>query len=96
MKKIKENYWAILLGMFFLLFLKQCGISRDQEKIVKELKTITLKMDSLSTKKDIEIQGLKTSKRILYDWNSVVRTAVRPDDRMNEYDREIEKIQKSK
>jgi hypothetical protein len=44
----------------------------------------------------IEIEGLKASKRTLYDWNAVVRTAVRPDDRMNEYDAQIEKIQKSK
>jgi hypothetical protein len=44
----------------------------------------------------IEIEGLRASKRTLYDWNAVVRTAVRPDDRMHEYDAQIEKIQKSK
>ncbi len=96
MKKIQENYWLILLGLFVLLFFKQCGISRDQDKIVKEIKTLNARVDSLATKKDMEVEGLKTSKRILYDWNSIVRTAVRPDDRMNEYDREIEKIQKTK
>ena len=96
MKKIKENYWIFVsLFSFFLLF-KQCGINRDQDKILKELKAVNLKIDSISTKKDLEIEGLKISKRVLYDWNSVVRTQVRPDDKMNEYDREIEKIQKSK
>jgi hypothetical protein len=57
------------------------------------------RIDSVYTsdlKKMIEIEGLKASKRTLYDWNAVVRTSVRPDDRMNEYDAQIEKIQKSK
>ena len=45
-------------------------------------------------RKEIEIGGLKTSKRTLYDWNAVIRTTVRPDDRMNEYDQEIKKLEK--
>ena len=57
------------------------------------------RIDSVYTsdlKKMIEIEGLKASKRTLYDWNAVIRTTVRPDDRMNQYDSEIEKIQNSK
>ena len=60
---------------------------------------MNVRIDSVYTsdlKKMIEIEGLKTSKRTLYDWNAVVRSAIRPDDRMNEYDAEIQKIEKSK
>jgi hypothetical protein len=62
----------------------------------KELKVTNQKVDSLSIKmrKEIEIGGLKASKRTLYDWNAVVRTTVRPDDRMNQYDEEIKKLEK--
>ena len=31
---------------------------------------------------------------MLYDNNVIVRTTKRPDDRMNEYDQEIEKLEK--
>lgn len=42
----------------------------------------------------MEIEGLRISKRILYDWNAIVRTYIRPDDVMNEYDKMIELLQK--
>ena len=96
MKKIKENYQFIVLGLLLILFVKQCGINRDIDRINKSIKETNNKMDSLATKKELEIEGLKISKRVLYDWNSIVRTAVRPDDRMNQYDQEIEKLQKNK
>lgn len=41
----------------------------------------------------MDIQKYETAKQVLYDWNSVVRTVVRPDDRMNFYDGEIEKLE---
>jgi len=42
----------------------------------------------------LEIHGLETSKRMLYDNNVIVRTSVRPDDRMNEYDQQIKALEK--
>jgi hypothetical protein len=96
MKKIKENYQLVLIGLFLILFVKQCGINRDIDRINKSIKETNKKMDSLATKKELEIEGLKISKRVLYDWNSIIRTTVRPDDRMNQYDQEIEKLQKNK
>jgi hypothetical protein len=100
LEKIKANQGMITLVLCAILFLKQCGISRDQTKITKSVKSIESRLDSIPTSSDldkmIKIEGLKSSKRVLYDWNSVVRTAVRPDDRMNEYDVEIEKLEKKK
>lgn len=66
---------------------------------------MTAKIDSLQTcinqkpstkqvQNLVKVEGLRSSKRTLYDWNAVVRTAVRPDDRMNEYDREITTLEK--
>jgi hypothetical protein len=41
----------------------------------------------------LQIEKLKSAKMTLYDWNAVVRTVVRPDDRMNWYDQEINRLQ---
>jgi hypothetical protein len=100
LEKIKQNLWAILLLLVLIIFLKQCSITREQNKISKEMKSIKTQIDSLASKEDIlrgiKIEGLKTSKRTLYDWNAVIRTTTRPDDRMNEYDKEIEILEKTK
>jgi hypothetical protein len=62
------------------------------------MKAMNQKMDSIPNvieiNRMIQIEGLKSSKRVLYDWNSVVRTAVRPDDRMNQYDKDIQLLEK--
>ena len=59
-------------------------------KLEKRIDTLE---NSVATKKDLQIEGLRSSKRTLYDWNSVVRTTVRPDDRMNQYDQEIKELE---
>lgn len=100
LEKIKENLNTITLFLLLIIFFRQCGINRDVDKINKSIKTISARVDSIPNssefKKELQISRLQLSKSILYDWNSVVRTAVRPDDRMNQYDQEIEKLQKSK
>ena len=99
MKLIKLHFEKIVLGLLFVIFIQQCSTSSRVSKIEKQSKIMNQRIDSVYTsdlKKMIEIEGLKASKRTLYDWNAVVRSAVRPDDRMNEYDAQIEKIQKSK
>lgn len=99
MNFIKLHFEKIVLAILVLLFVQQCSTSSKVSKIEKQAKVMNTRIDSVYTsdlKKMIEIEGLKASKRTLYDWNAVVRTAVRPDDRMNEYDAQIEKIEKSK
>lgn len=99
MKFIKENLHVILLALFLISSVQQCTNSRRLAKIEKQQKALVERIDStytVSLQRAVEIEGLKISKRTLYDWNSVVRTAVRPDDRMNEYDKQIDLLQKSK
>lgn len=79
--------------------LGQCSNSGKLAKLQKQHKKLTERIDSTYTnelKRAVEIEGLRISKRTLYDWNAVVRTAVRPDDRMNEYDQQINALQKGK
>jgi hypothetical protein len=41
--------------------MKSCGVDREVTKIKKQLTTL----DSLATKKDLEIEGLKAEKRMI-------------------------------
>mgnify|MGYP000013551219 CR=1 FL=1 len=99
MKFIKLHFEKIVLGLLLILMVQQCNNSSKIAKVEKQEKLMNQRIDSVYTsdlKKMIEVEGLKASKRTLYDWNSVIRTTVRPDDRMNQYDLEIEKIRNSK
>lgn len=97
MNFIKIHFEKIVIGILLIIVLQQCSTSHKVKVLEKDQRALTQQIDSVY-KKDlqnlIEIEGLKISKRTLYDWNSVVRTAVRPDDRMISYDKEIEKLQK--
>lgn len=99
MKFIKLHFEKMVLSLLLILMVQQCNNSSKIAKFEKQAKLMNQRIDSVYTsnlKKMIEIEGLKASKRTLYDWNAVIRTTVRPDDRMNQYDSEIEKIQNSK
>lgn len=99
MNFIKLHFEKLVLGLLLILFVQQCNNSGKISKIEKQEKNMNQRIDSVYTsdlQKMIEIEGLRASKRTLYDWNAVVRSAVRPDDRMNQYDAEIQKIQQSK
>ncbi len=79
-----------------------CNIKKELTRTKKEIVKLQNEIDSLKhstyNKKELdirmEIEGLRISKGTLYDWNSIVRTVVRPDDRMNSYDNEIKKLEK--
>lgn len=96
-------YVIAILGVFS--FFRGCNTASENKKLrkeVSELKSEIHSMDSTLTvnfytkeelDKRLEVEGLRTSKRTLYDWNAVIRTTVRPDDRMNEYDQQIKALQ---
>lgn len=52
--KLKENSWLISLVLVSLVFLKQCSISSDQDKIQKDIRKITGKIDSLPSQNQIQ------------------------------------------
>lgn len=74
-----------------------CNNKKSISKMSKELDSLTVKVDECPTREeylqDLQIEGYRISKRMLYDNNAIVRTAIRPDDRMNEYDEEIKRLQ---
>lgn len=103
-EKLNKNLvYAVYAMLFFFIigFFVDCSNRKKMKNIEKDVQTISNRLDSIPTKKEVDkaikIEGLKTSKRSLYDNNLIVRQAgVRPDDKMNEYDKEIDLLEKSK
>jgi hypothetical protein len=54
LEKFKENSGFICIGLFLLLFIKQCNVSSDQDKIQKDLKKITSRIDSIPSEAQIQ------------------------------------------
>lgn len=96
-----SNYGVALIVVLLIInTMQNCSQSKSITKNRKAIIENSLRIDSISgvTPDEFaimaEIQKLQTAKLILYDWNTVVRTTVRPDDRMNEYDNQIAKLTK--
>jgi low affinity Fe/Cu permease len=47
LEKIKEYSWSITLFLLLVVFLKQCGVNREVDRIDKEIKKITQSTDSI-------------------------------------------------
>jgi hypothetical protein len=88
--------------MFFLTTLNTCNScqqNKDNQRMRKSLDTLDVRINNhVYTKEQLdikmEIEGLKASRRTLYDWNSVVRTVNRPDDLLNKYSEDINQLEK--
>jgi hypothetical protein len=89
---------VVILLMTTLSTCNSCSTSKKINRLKNEVDSLQVVVSKRPTTEDVQlltkIEGLRSSKRTLYDWNAVVRTAVRPDDRMNEYDQEIKSLEK--
>lgn len=97
----------VVYAIYALVFLtmvngcNSCSTQKDNQKLRKEVDSLNTTVQSLKAKSydkqqldiRIAIEGYEISKRMLYDQNAIVRTTVRPDDRMNEYDKKIKELQ---
>jgi len=89
---------TILVVLFFLFFLGQCSTNRTVDKMRKDNLKLTENIDSLKgliksytpiTKRDLQIEGLKSEKRMI---QSIDRKLLDVN-RQSEIDKEIEKLQ---
>jgi hypothetical protein len=95
--KILGKYGIIMLLVFSILtFFNTCGTKSAIKTTNKRIDAVEQR-DSLNVEIQAiedEIISLETSKRTLYDWNTVIRTTERPDDLMNQYDNKIKELRK--
>jgi hypothetical protein len=62
LEKIKANYWIILLFFMLVIFLRQCGIRRDIDRMEKNVKVVTEKTDSIQN-------TIVTPEQVRYEMN---------------------------
>lgn len=91
MKKYVSYAIYAMLFLIMIMFFKMCGISKREREMNDSVKVLEQKMDSIQNDTKtidvkMKIEGYEISKRMLYDQNAIVRTVIRPDDRMNQYD----------
>lgn len=64
---LNKNFNLIVLSLLVLLFFRTCG--SDSKSINKRIDKLTVQVDSLqsttTTKKDLQIEGLKAEKRMI-------------------------------
>ena len=58
---LQKHGLKVVILLLPLTYMKSCGVDHEVVKIKKQLTTL----DSLATKKDLEIEGLKAEKRMI-------------------------------
>ncbi len=58
---LQKHGIKVVILLLLLTYMKSCGVDREVTKVKKQLTTL----DSLATKKDLEIEGLKAEKRMI-------------------------------
>ena len=108
MKNIFESLNKYVMYAIYVLLLMSaingcngCSSQKENLRLRKEVDSLNLSINKLKetsySKKELDtrmsIGGYEISKRMLYDQNAIVRTTIRPDDRMAEYDVKIKELQ---
>jgi hypothetical protein len=62
---LQQHGPKIILVLLILMYFKSCGIDRELTKVKKELQSAQGVLNSLPTKKDLQIEGLKAEKRMI-------------------------------
>lgn len=89
LETLKKYQQQIILILFFLLLLKSCGTSSEVSKLRKEFTAQNEVLKSLPTKNDIQIEGLKSEKRMIQATDRKMLDV----QRQTEIDNEINKLQ---
>jgi uncharacterized protein YcfL len=58
---LQKHGLKVVIFLLVLTYMKSCGVDREVTKVKKQL----IALDSLATKKDLEIEGLKAEKRMI-------------------------------
>jgi len=88
LETLKKYQQQILLLFFFLLLLKSCGTNSEVTKLRKEVETQREVLNNLPTKKDLQIEGLKSEKRMIQATDRKMLDV----QRQSEIDKEIDKL----
>jgi hypothetical protein len=89
LETLKKYQQQILLVLFVLLLFRSCGTGSELSKLRKEFEAQREVLNSLPTKKDLQIEGLKSEKRMIQATDRKMLDV----QRQNEIEKEITKLQ---
>jgi hypothetical protein len=90
LETLKKYQQQILLVLFLLLLLKSCGTNSEVTKLRKEVETQREVLNNLPTKKDLQVEGLKSEKRMIQAPDRKMLDV----QRQTEIDKEIDNLKK--
>jgi hypothetical protein len=79
----------IILVLMVLIYFKSCSVNSELNKVKKELQAEKSIIESLPTRKDLEIEGLKSEKRMIQSTDRKIFDV----NRQTQIDEEIKKLQ---
>jgi hypothetical protein len=88
-KFFEKHGTKVISVLLILVYFKSCGVSGDLKSLKKETKELQLKVNELPTKTDLEIEGLKSEKRMIQASDRKILDV----QRQTEIDNEIKKLQ---
>lgn len=89
---LSKHGTKIVLVLLLLTFFRSCGTNSELKKVKKELQSLQTQIKEFPSKKDLEIEGLKSEKRMIQSTDRKMLDV----SRQSEIDREIQKLQTSK
>jgi uncharacterized membrane protein (DUF106 family) len=82
----------VILVLLLLTFFRSCGTNSELKKVKKELQALQTQVKDFPSKKDLEIEGLKSEKRMIQSTDRKMMDV----NRQSEIDKEINKLQSAK
>jgi hypothetical protein len=89
LETLKKYQQQILLLLFVLLLFRSCGMNSEISRLRKEYQSQREILNSLPTKKDLQIEGLKSEKRMIQATDRKMLDV----QRQNEIEKELTKLQ---
>lgn len=62
---LQQHGSKIIIVLLVLMYFKSCGVDRELTKVKKELQSSQEILKTLPTSKDLQIEGLKSEKRMI-------------------------------
>lgn len=89
---VEKHGVKIILIFSLLSFFRSCGTNSELNKVKKELQSLQTQIKEVPSKKDLEIEGLRSEKRMIQSTDRKMLDV----DRQSVIDQEIKKLQGSK
>jgi hypothetical protein len=88
-KFFKIHGTKVISVLLFIILIRSCSTSGELRLLKKEVKELQVKVSDLPTKTDLEIEGLKSEKRMIQASDRKILDV----QRQTEIDNEIKKLQ---